>query len=431
MKSAIEKISQRKAKVAVIGLGYVGLPLATEIADAGFETIGIDISAEKVELLNQGKNYIPDIDDDHLATLVSSKKLAATTDFSALSTCDFISICVPTPLGKGKIPDISFIVSAVKEIKEYLRPGQTIILESTTYPGTTEEVVLPVLESSGLKVGDDFHLAFSPERIDPGNEIYTLKNTPKVIGGITGNCAEAAQSLYQTFIDQVILVSSTQSAEMVKILENTFRAINIGLANEIAIMCNRMNINTWEVIDAAASKPFGFMPFYPGPGLGGHCIPVDPHYLVWKLKSLDYTPRFIQLADEINSSMPHLVIDKVVEALNEQEKSVRASRILVLGVAYKKDIDDCRESPALQIISLLKKRGAEVAYHDPFVDRLNLDGVELKSQDLIGLDTYDCILIVTDHSCFNVEEIVGQAQVVVDTRNATKNVASQDKVFRI
>lgn len=432
METIYDKVRDRQAKTAVIGLGYVGLPLAVEMASAGFATVGIDVSEERVDKINRSENYIADISPAELRKLVEQGLLSASTDFSVLRDADFISICVPTPLGKGKIPDISYILSAAQQVKRFLRPGHVIILESTTYPGTTEEVVLPLLQETGLKVGHDFFLAFSPERIDPGNKTYSLRNTPKVIGGITPNCTEAAQSLYQTFIDEVIIVSSTQSAEMVKILENTFRAVNIGLANEIAIMCNRMNINTWEVIDAAASKPFGFMPFYPGPGLGGHCIPVDPHYLVWKLKSLDYHPRFIQLADEINSSMPHLVVDKVVDALNKQEKAVKNSRLLVLGVSYKKDVDDYRESPALQIIRLLQRKEAHVFYHDPYVPELTENGICLKSVPIIDLKLYDCIIIVTDHSCFDIEKIVMGSQTVVDTRNATRNLLQyKDKISRI
>lgn len=423
MTNIYEKIKAREAKVAVIGLGYVGLPLAVEIANAGYSTVGVDVSPEKIAAVNAGKNYIGDVDNELFAQLVESEKLRASSDFSCLQDCDYISICVPTPLGKGKVPDISYIVSAAGEIKKYLRKGQTIILESTTYPGTTEEVVLPILEESGLKVGEDFHLAFSPERIDPGNQKFTLKNTPKIIGGVTSNCTEVAQSLYQTFIDRVIPISSSRAAEMVKIWENTFRAINIGLANEMAIMCNHLGIDTWEVIDAAASKPFGFMPFYPGPGLGGHCIPVDPHYLMWKLRSMDYNSRFIQLADEINSSMPKLVVDKITVALNSQKKPLKDSRILILGVAYKADIDDYRESPALDVIEMLQKMGANVCYHDPFVPVLKFDGITLESVQIdCDLSSYDCIALLTNHSSFDVNKIVSNGKVFVDTRNVTKGM---------
>lgn len=427
------KIANKEARPAVIGLGYVGLPLAVEMADAGFQTLGVDLDDRKVTSINSGKNYIRDIDDRILTRLVREKRLSATGDFSKLKDCDFVSICVPTPLGKGKSPDMSYVQSAVGEIKKYLRRGQVVILESTTYPGTTEEVVLPLLSETGLKVGEDFHLAFSPERIDPGNKSFGLKNTPKIIGGITHNCTEIAQSFYQSFIQKVIPVSSPRAAEMVKILENTFRAINIGLANEIAIMCNHLNIDTWEVIEAASSKPFGFMPFYPGPGLGGHCIPVDPHYLVWKLKALNYNPRFIQLADEVNSSMPHLVVEKISQALNERKKPVKESKILVLGVAYKKDIDDCRESPALDVIKLLQERGAHVSYHDPHVPSLKVEDKDYTSVPLNGkLSQYDCVTLLTNHSIFDVKKIVTDCQVLVDTRNATKGIqAAPNKIIKL
>ncbi len=423
MKTAVEKLHSREAKVAVIGMGYVGLPLAVEIASAGFVTTGIDLVTDKIKSINAGVNYIKDVDDVTLRNLVADGKLRASSDFSLLSDFDYIAIAVPTPLGKGKIPDISFVASAVGEVSQHLRKGQVIILESTTYPGTTEEVVLPLLEESGLKVGEDFHLAYSPERVDPGNKSYGLKNTPKVIGGVTPNCTEAAQSLYATFVDHLVPVSSTRAAEMVKILENTFRAINIGLANEVAIICNHLDIDTWEVIDAAASKPFGFMPFYPGPGLGGHCIPVDPHYLVWKLKSLDYNPRFIQLADEVNSSMPKLVVDKISHALNFAGKPLKDSKILVLGVAYKPDVDDYRESPSLDVIQLLQKSGAIVSYHDPHVPSLKVSGINLESCPINGtLSDYDCVVLLTQHSVFKMEEIVMKSQLLVDTRNATRDI---------
>ena len=422
VKQLPQKIKERTATAAVIGLGYVGLPLAVEIAKAGFDTIGFDVSKDKVATINGGKNYIQDVDDKLLGTLVQSKKLRASSDFSELKTRDFISICVPTPLGKGKDPDMSYIVQVANELKKYLRPGQVIILESTTYPGTTDEVVLPSLEETGLKAGVDFHLAFSPERIDPGNKNFGLKNTPKIIGGITRQCSEIVQSYYHTFVDKVIVVSSSRAAEMVKILENTFRAINIGLANEIAIMCNQLGIDTWEVIEAAASKPFGFMPFYPGPGLGGHCIPIDPHYLVWKMKLMNYNARFIQLADEINSSMPHLVTEKIAQALNDRKKPVKESKILILGVAYKNDIDDYRESPALDVIKLLQERGADVSYHDPHVPSVRVDGKNYTGVPLNDVSRYDCIALLTNHSAFDIKKIVSECQILVDTRNATKGL---------
>jgi len=417
-----EKVKKREARVAVIGLGYVGLPLAVEIATAGFETIGLDTSEEKVSSIQQGKNYIMDVDSQVLQALVQKKKISATSDYSILQSCDYIVVCVPTPLSKGKEPDISYVVSAFSKIKLYLKRGQVIILESTTYPGTTEEVVLPMLQESGMKVGQDFYLAFSPERIDPGNKKFGLRNTPKVIGGVTPSCTEMSSMLYETFVEKIFPVFSSRTAEMVKILENTFRAINIGLANEVAIMCNHLNINVWEVIEAAATKPFGFMPFYPGPGLGGHCIPVDPHYLVWKLKSVDYKPRFIQLADEINSSMPELVVNKIVDALNGRQKAINGSKILVLGVSYKKDIDDYRESPSLDVIKILQKKRAVVHYHDPHVPILAFDGIKLQSSPLTDASTaqYDCVVLLTDHSSFDIKNIVRHSQLFVDTRNAAR-----------
>ncbi len=420
------KIRERTAKAAVIGLGYVGLPLAVEIARSGFITTGIDTSQEKVNILNAGKNYIIDVDDESIKMLVKENRFKATRDFSALCGQDCISICVPTPLGKGKSPDMTFIMRAITEVKKYIRPGQVIILESTTYPGTTDEVILPLLEETGLKVGEDIYLAFSPERVDPGNKKYQLKNTPKIVGGITPKCTEIARAYYRSFIDDVISVSSTKSAEMTKLLENTFRAINIGLANEIAIICGYLGIDTWEIINAAASKPFGYMPFYPGPGLGGHCIPVDPHYLVWKLQGLNYNPRFIQLADEINSSMPRLVVQKVADALNHRKKPLKDSKILILGVSYKKDIDDYRESPAIDIIKYLKEKESEVNYFDPFVPNIRTDEDIMTSiPNLDGLENYDCVVLVTDHSNFDIHEIVNKSQLFVDTRNATKVVSGK------
>lgn len=425
LKALTQKLTDRSAVCGVIGLGYVGLPLAVEIAGAGFHAVGIDVSREKTDAINAGKNYIQDVDDARLADLVAKKKLRATSDFSALAECDFISICVPTPLGKGKDPDMSYIVQVAAELKKYLRPGQVVILESTTYPGTTEEVVQPTLQQTGLKAGEDFHLAFSPERIDPGNPKFGLRNTPKIVGGVTRACTEIAKSYYGTFVEEVFTVSSPRAAEMVKILENTFRAINIGLANEVAIMCNQLGIDTWEVIDAAATKPFGFMPFYPGPGLGGHCIPVDPHYLVWKMKLMNYNARFIQLADEINSSMPHLVVEKIAAALNDHKKPVKESKILVLGVAYKSDIDDCRESPALDVIKLLQERGAVVSYHDPHVPSIKVEGRRYESAPNANLGAYDCVALLTNHSAFNAQKIVAECQLLVDTRNATKGLQAQ------
>lgn len=425
LRALTQKIKERSAVCAVIGLGYVGLPLAVEIAGAGFRAVGIDVSRQKTDAINAGRNYIRDVDDARLSELVAKKRLSATSDFSALAECDFISICVPTPLGKGKDPDMSYIVQVAAELKKYLRPGQVVILESTTYPGTTEEIVQPTLQQTGLKAGEDFHLAFSPERIDPGNPKFGLRNTPKIVGGVTHACTEIVKSYYGTFVERVFTVSSPRAAEMVKILENTFRAINIGLANEVAIMCNQLGIDTWEVIDAASTKPFGFMPFYPGPGLGGHCIPVDPHYLVWKMKLMNYNARFIQLADEINSSMPHLVVEKITAALNDYKKPVKESKVLILGVAYKSDIDDCRESPALDVIKLLQERGADVSYHDPYVPSIQVDGHRYSSVPNANLGVYDCVALLTNHSSFDARKIVSECQLIVDTRNATKGIQGQ------
>jgi len=426
------KIRERTALLAVIGLGYVGLPLAVEFAKAGFRVIGLDINQRKVGMLNEGKSYIQDVHPEELNRLVRDGLLSATDDFTRLREVDTISICVPTPLSKTKDPDISCIIEVTKEISKSLHPGQLIVLESTTYPGTTEEVVLPILASSGLKVGQDFFLAFSPERVDPGNKVFTTKNTPKIIGGITRHCSHIAKTLYEAAIDEVVLVSSTKSAEMVKLLENTFRAVNIALVNEIALMCNMLQIDVWEVIDAAATKPFGFMPFYPGPGLGGHCIPIDPHYLAWKLKTLNYKARFIELASEINTSMPYYVVNKIADALNRLKKSVNGAKILILGVGYKRDIDDIRESPALDIIRLLQKKFAQVYYHDPFLPHLDEIGVEYLPLEEENLGQVDCVVIVTDHSQYDYQWIVDHAQLVIDTRNATKDICNgQEKVIKL
>src|SRR3989338_13785 len=415
-----QKLKERKAKVAILGLGYVGLPLCLEFLESGFEVIGLDVNENKVKSLNRAESYVTDISNEELLKALNTKRFRVSSDFSLLKEVDTVSVCVPTPLRKTKEPDISFIISAAENIGKYLKKGQLVVLESTTYPGTTEEIVLPELEKSGLKVGKDFFLAFSPERIDPWNLKFNLKNTPKIVGGITSNCTEMAVSLYSTIVNKVIPVSSTQAAEMVKLLENTFRAVNIGLVNEIALMADKLNLDVWEIIDAAASKPFGFLPFYPGPGLGGHCIPVDPHYLSWKLKALNYTPRFIDLAQEINSGMPGLVVDKVVFALNKFKKSINGSKILILGVAYKKDVGDVRESPALDIIELLRQKGAELYYEDQCCPQIEHNGYHYSSLflDQIHWDQHDCVVIVTNHSYYNWEKIVASSQVVVDCRNA-------------
>ena len=427
-------IKTKKAKVAVIGLGYVGLPLSLEFLKAGFEVYGIDINQERVSLLQKGKSYITDLSSDSIKEALSTKRFFPVTDYSVLKEVHTISICVPTPLRKTKEPDISFIVSAAENVRKYLSISQLIVLESTTYPGTTEEVVLPELEKTGLKVGKDFYLAFSPERIDPGNKKYTLKNTPKVIGGVTPNCTEMALSLYSTIVDKVIPVSSTQAAEMVKLLENTFRAVNIGLVNEIAIMADRLKLDVWEIIDAAGTKPFGFLPFYPGPGLGGHCIPVDPHYLSWKLNTLDYNPKFIELAHEINSGMPGVVVDKIALGLNKLKKAINGSRILILGVSYKKDVGDVRESPALDILRMLKDRGGEIFYQDDFCSSISLDGTKHSSIALnySSFSQFDCVAIITDHSYFKWDEVVNHSPFVIDCRNVTRLVKGhKEKILKI
>lgn len=433
MKQALrEKIASRSLRVAVIGLGYVGLPLATTFAEAGYDVTGIDVDEQKVDLSNKGESYISDISSETLQQLVAGGHLRFTSDFAALEDIDAISICVPTPLRKTRDPDISYIISATQEVKAYLHPGQLIVLESTTYPGTTDEVLLPELESTGLKAGTDFFLAFSPERIDPGNPLFGTKNTPKVVGGITPDCTELAQAYYSVAIESVISVSSARVAEMTKLLENTFRAVNIGLVNEIAIICEKLNINVWEVIDAAATKPFGFMRFLPGPGLGGHCIPVDPHYLSWKLKTLDYTARFIELAAEVNSSMPHYVVNKINQALNEQKRSMNGATVLLLGIAYKKNVGDVRESPALDIIQELLDYKALVLYNDDYVQSITIKGRMLRSQPLSSglLQAADCVALVTDHSYYDISWIVNEARSVVDTRNMTRGIPEQ-KILRL
>ena len=417
-----EKIKDHKVKIGVVGLGYVGLPLAVEFTNNGFSVTGIDVLPEKVDLINNGKNYIKDVNDEELAKAVEQGLLRATTDFSVISELDAVSICVPTPLRKTKDPDVSFIISALDEMSKYMHSDMLIVLESTTYPGTTREIMLPKLEESGLKVGKDFYLAFSPERVDHGNPVYKTKNTPKVIGGITKECTEIAKALYEQIIDTVVPVYSTESAEMVKLLENTFRSINIGLANEMALMCDKLGVDVWEIIDAAATKPFGFMKFYPGPGLGGHCIPIDPFYLSWKMKALNYNARFIELAGEINSAMPEYVVELVGEGLNRQKKSINGSKILILGVAYKKDIDDVRESTALDIMKILERKGALIDYHDPYVPVIDWNGQHKKSitisPDIVTL--VDAVIIVTNHSSFDYGMIQKSAKLVVDTRNAIK-----------
>jgi UDP-N-acetyl-D-glucosamine dehydrogenase len=421
-----QKIESRRARTGVVGLGYVGLPLAVEFARAGFHTTGIDLDERKIQAVMEGRSYIPDVPTADVQALRNARTLDATTDFSVVRELDTINICVPTPLRKTKDPDMSYIVSAVEAIAKHLHPGMLIILESTTYPGTTDEVVQPLLEETGLKAGVDFFLAFSPERVDPGNPTFQTHNVPKVVGGLTPECSALAAALYGPAIKTIVPVSSTRVAEMVKLLENTFRAVNIGLVNELALMCDKMNIDVWEVVDAARTKPFGFMAFYPGPGLGGHCIPIDPFYLSWKAKQTGFEPRFIELAGHVNASMPHFVVDKVADALNARRKPINGSSILVAGVAYKRDIDDMRESPALDVLGLLHAKGAHVAYADPYVPEVHgrdwSGRFDLKAVDLTrgAIGQYDCVVIVTDHKAFDYDALLAEADVIVDTRNAIK-----------
>jgi len=425
-----ERFSTEDLTLGVIGLGYVGLPLAVEAAKAGIKVLGFDVKESVTRTINEGRTHIQDLTDEDVAENVRAGRLEATTDMARLAECDVISICVPTPLSKTRDPDVSFILSASEAVAEALQPGQLIVLESTTYPGTTREVLLPKLEETGMRAGKDFFLCFSPERVDPGNEIWVTKNTPKVIGGITASCKDVGVAFYSRFIDTPVPVSSTEVAELTKILENTFRAVNIGLANEVALISDRLGVDVWEVIDAAATKPFGFMKFTPGPGLGGHCIPVDPHYLSWKMRTLNYKTRFIELASEINSEMPVFVVGKVREGLNRLRKAVNGSKILVLGVAYKPDVDDVRESPALDIIHLLEADGAQVSYHDPYVPRLEEDGHARESVPLTDevLSEMDAAVIVTDHANLDYRKVLALIPMVVDTRNATRDLGSIPEV---
>ncbi|HWZ57981.1 MAG TPA: nucleotide sugar dehydrogenase [Gemmatimonadaceae bacterium] len=420
----LTKIGDGSAVIGVVGLGYVGLPLAIEFAKAGFRVIGYDVSPRVIATISAGRSHIQDIPHSDVAALVASGRLEATADATRLAEVHAVSIAVPTPLVKTRDPDMSFVDKATDTIASQCRPGTLVVLESTTYPGTTRELVAPKFETRGWTVGEDIFLAFSPERVDPGNERYSTKNTPKVVGGITPNCLAVATALYRTCIDTVVPVSSPEVAELVKLLENTFRSVNIALVNETAIVCERLGVNVWEVIEAAATKPFGFMKFTPGPGIGGHCIPLDPHYLAWKMRTLNYKTRFIDLASEINSQMPDYVVEKVAHALNDAHKSVNGSRVLVIGVAYKKNIDDIRESPALDVIRLLEGRGATVAYHDPFIPKFHEDGRDRASvpMSVAELKRADAVVIVTDHTSIDYQMIVDQAAVVVDTRNATAGV---------
>ena len=416
----ISKAERRQILFGIVGLGYVGLPLAVELARAGYRVLGFDVNPDVVEGLNEGHSHVKDVTEAQLQKAMECGRFSATTDMARLAETDAISICVPTPLSKFKDPDVSYIVAATEAVKKHLRRGQAIVLESTTYPGTTREILLPALESTGLTVGQDFFLAFSPERVDPGNPEYGTRNTPKVVGGITADCQRVAVALYQPAIDTLVPVSTTEAAELVKLLENTFRSVNIGLVNEMAIVCDKLGVNVWEVIEAAATKPFGFMKFLPGPGLGGHCIPIDPHYLAWKMRGLNYKTRFIDLAGELNTEMPLFWVRKLSEALNSQGKAVQGASVLVLGVAYKRDIEDIRESPALDIIRLLEGQGAKVTYFDPHVPRFREDGHEFRSVELTPerVAAVDCVMVVTDHSSVDYRMIKRNAKLVVDTRNA-------------
>src|SRR5260370_5136642 len=436
----IDLIKDKRARVGVVGLGYVGLPLATEFARNGFKIIGFEVDERKAERINAGETYISDVDESLVKESVDAGRLRATTDFANLKECDAIIICVPTPLRKTKEPDVSFILAAAEEIKKHLRRGQLVILESTTYPGTTDEVLLPMFRETGLKLDEDFLLAFSPERVDPGNPEFQTHNIPKVVGGVTDDSTEVAAYLYSQIVKEVHPVSSARVAEAAKLLENTFRAVNIGMANEMARLCYALNIDTWEVIRAAATKPFGFMPFYPGPGIGGHCIPLDPHYLSWKARQHGVDSRFISLAEEVNSRMPEHVVQLVSEGLNDDSKAMKGSRLLVLGVAYKKDIDDVRESPALSIIDRLRSKGCEVRYHDPFVRCLNFDdahtessGEPVSSAELNDeeIKAADCVVIVTNHSQIDYRRVIDLERLVVDTRNALNGDLRRESTARI
>ena len=430
----LQKIDRRTAKIGVIGLGYVGLPLALEFARAGFTVLGYDVSERVCKLINDGHSHIKDVASSDVAELVKRGMLSATTDATKLSELDAISIAVPTPLAKTRDPDMSYVLSATETVARTARRGQVIVLESTTYPGTTRELLQPAIEARGLTVGEDVFIAFSPERVDPGNAQWHTKNTPKVVGGITAACSQVAAALYGACIDTVVPVSSPEAAELTKLLENTFRSVNIGLVNEMAIVCDKLGVDVWEVIDAAATKPFGFMKFTPGPGIGGHCIPLDPHYLAWKMRTLNYKTRFIDLASEINSEMPAYVVEKVSDALNDERKAVNGSRVLVIGIAYKKDIDDVRESPALDVIRLLEEQGADVVFHDPYVPEFQEDGLRHEGVSLSDdeIKKADAVVIVTDHSSIDYQRLVNRAGLVIDTRNATaKTKAGRARVVSL
>lgn len=419
------KILNRKVKLGIVGFGYVGMPLGVEFAENGVEVTAFETDEKKVKSINSGRSYVIDIKDSQLAPLVKKGLIRATGNFSELKKQDSVIICVPTPLRKSKDPDVSYIVSAARVLASNLRKGMLVILESTTYPGTTNELVKPILENSGLKAGRDFYLAFSPERVDPGNKKYGIRNTPKIVGGINKDSGELAVELYSMAVENVVMVSNCETAEIVKLLENTFRAVNIAMINELAMMCEKLKLDVWEIIDAAKTKPFGFMPFYPGPGIGGHCIPLDPHYLGWKMKTLNFEPRFIELAGAINSAMPEHIISRLYRLMSDRKKSLRDAKILVLGVAYKPDISDERESPAIDIISLLEKTGAKVFYHDPYISRIKVAGKVYKDSGFKNLSSYDCVLIVTNHSNLDYSRLVREARLIFDTRNALRSFKSQ------
>lgn len=430
----LDKINRKTAVLGVVGLGYVGLPLAVEKAKAGYKTIGFDVQEQKVVQVNAGKNYIGDIVPEDLAAMVASGKLQATTDYAVIRDVDCVAICVPTPLDLYQQPDVSYVVSSAREIARHLHRGMLIVLESTTYPGTTEEVVKPILEASGLKVGQDFYLAFSPERVDPGNQLYNTKNTPKVVGGVTGNCTEVAAALYERILEGAVhRVSSPAVAEMEKILENTFRILNIALANEMAIICNKMGIDVWEVVDAAKSKPYGFMPFYPGPGVGGHCIPIDPFYLTWKAREYNYHTRLIETAGEINNAMPEFVVERSMKILNRFGQALKGAKILLLGVAYKQDIDDVRQSPALEVITHLEQYGADWMYHDPFVSTFTHRGCSYESVELTEqvVAQSDLVILTTMHTGFDYEWIARKAKMIFDTKNAFKAVIERSNIEKL
>ncbi|MFC1577219.1 nucleotide sugar dehydrogenase [Candidatus Omnitrophota bacterium] len=421
------KIRDKSAIVGIIGLGYIGLPLAVSFARNGYKVFGIDIDKDRVARIKKKKSYILDVSDDELDSVISGGNLRVTADFGVISKLDAVLICVPTPLRKTREPDVSYIVHAVKKIKKFMRKGQIVVLESTTYPGTTEEVMLPVLEDASFREGRDFYLAFSPERVDPGNPRYKTRNTPKIIGGISGRSTEIAKFLYDQVIEEVIPVSSSKVAEMSKLLENTFRIVNIGLVNEIMLICDRLGIDVWEVIDAAKTKPYGYMPFYPGPGVGGHCIPVDPIYLSWKARGYGLEARFIDLASYINSQMPHYVVEKIAQALNRKERSLKGSRVLLVGMTYKKDVKDLRESPALEITNLLKREGARVSYYDPYLPYLKIDGIDLKRSALNKrtLKRQDCAAIITDHADVDYKFILANSDLIIDARNVYKDIGNK------